>query len=98
MDRIPNVVQALAGENFIVYAYFDDGAIRMVDMKPLLAKGGVFTPLSDEALFREKLTILNDTVAWDMMGNRDETACIDIDPCWIYEDCTPVSDPLQETA
>ena len=40
MDLIPKVVQAVAGENFTVYAYFSDGTIRLLDTKPLLEKGG----------------------------------------------------------
>lgn len=39
---IPQVVQALAGEDFTVYVYFLDGAIRLLDAKPLLKRSGVF--------------------------------------------------------
>lgn len=42
MDNIfPAVVQALAGDNFTVYAYMRDGTVRLYDMKPMLEKGGV---------------------------------------------------------
>ena len=29
--------------------------------------------------------ILNDTLAWDISGNRDENSCIDINPEILYE-------------
>lgn len=93
---IPKVVQAVAGSDFTVYAYFVDGAIRLLDTTPLLEKGGVFTPLKNEETFRNCLTVLNDTVAWDLDGTRDPCACIDIDPCDLYDNCPAVSDPLQE--
>lgn len=95
MDLMPAVVQAVAGKNFFVYAYCNDGAIRQLDIKPLIKKGGVFQQLSDYNFFCERLTIINDTVAWDIAGNRDETACIDLDPFFIFETAKIVDDPLK---
>ena len=63
----------------------NDGNIRLVDVRPFIQKGGVFASLEDEAVFRERLTVLNDTVAWDMSGNHDPADCIDIDPFTIQE-------------
>ena len=94
MDFMPMIVQAIAGENFTVYAYFNDGAIRLVDVKPFIKKGGVFSAIADPTAFREKLTVLNDTVAWDISGDRDPTKCIDLDPISIFKTCPIVSDPL----
>jgi len=85
MDYFPSVVQAVAADNYKVYVYFIDGAIRCVDMKPTIDKGGVFTPLQDEKVFRNTLTVMNDTVAWDLSGKHDPGDCIDIDPCTIYK-------------
>jgi hypothetical protein len=93
---IPKVVQSLAGENFTVYAYFLDGTIRLLDAKPLLKMGGVFAPLRDEEVFRNCLTVMNDTVAWDLDGTRNPCTCIDLDPCALYESCPAVPDPLRE--
>ena len=94
MELFPSIIQAVSGDNFTVYAYCNDGAVRLVDVKPLINKGGVFAPLADIDYFQEKLTILNDTVAWDISGNRDESACLDLDPCWIFEAAPIVDDPL----
>ena len=94
MELFPAVVQAVPGEDFCVFAYCNDGAVRKVDIKPLLAKGGVFAPLSDPVFFRERLTVLNDTVAWDIAGNRDETACVDLDAFEIFATAPIVDDPF----
>ncbi len=41
-EYFPEVVQAVPGENYTVYAYFSDGTIHRFDMKPLINTGGVF--------------------------------------------------------
>lgn len=98
MEYYPEVVQAVAGEDYCVHAYFSDGAIRKIDMKPLIEKGGVFAQLSDAAFFGRRLTVMGGTVAWDVAGNRDETRCIDLNPFAIYENCASTSDPLDKAA
>lgn len=91
-DIFPSVVQAVAGEGFCVYAYMNDGSIRLVDLTENVAKGGIFERLKDREFF-ESVTVMNDTVAWDLSGNFDPANCIDIDPFTIAE-CEAVSDPL----
>ena len=68
----PVVVQAVAGENFTVYAYLLDGTVRKVDVLPLIQSGGVFEPLKNPVFFRDALTVLNDTVAWDFRTPRPD--------------------------
>lgn len=96
MVFMPAVVQAVPGDDFTVFAYCNDGAVRLVDVKPLIAKGGVFSPLADQKFFRDRLTILNDTVAWDMTGDRDLTACVDLDAEQIFSEAPIVADPLAD--
>lgn len=98
MEYYPEVVQVVAGEDYCVYAYFSDGSIRQFDVKPLIAKGGVFSQLSDGAFFSDRLTVMGGTVAWDVTGDRDETKCIDLDPFTVYEQSAMVPDPLGEVA
>lgn len=92
----PEVFQAVAGKNFIVYAYMNDGSIRMLDMKPMIKNGGVFAILKDEKIFCEKLTVLNNSVAWDIGGNRDEYNCIDVDPFHIFNSPMALDIPEDE--
>jgi hypothetical protein len=87
------VVQVAPTDDFKVYVYFDDGKIKLFNMSHLIGVG-VFAPLSDLKTFKEKCTILNDTLAWDLKGNRDEFNCLDIDPLTIYNDGQDVTDPL----
>lgn len=93
----PTVVQAVAGPDKTVYAYFSDGRITQLDMKESIATGGVFERLADNSFFEAALTVLNDTVAWDVSGRYDPTTCIDIDPFVVYE-AKRVSDPLEDAA
>jgi hypothetical protein len=36
-------------------------------------------------VFKEACTVMNDTLAWDIGGNRDNTKCLDIDPDTLYD-------------
>ena len=87
----PEIYMAVAGSNFMVYAYVSDGSVREFDVKPLIKQGGIFKKIEDEKIFRDTLTVLNGTVAWDIKGNRDAYECIDIDPMTIFE-CPMVPD------
>ena len=96
-EYYPVVVQAVAGKGYTVYAYFSDGTIHLFDMSGLIKNGGVFESLKDGDFFRNKLTVLNDTIAWDLSGNFDPKNCIDIDPFEVYA-AENVSDPLGDIA
>lgn len=78
------VVQVVPTEDYKVYVYFEDGKIVCYDAKSLLDKK-VFEPLRNLDIFMNTCTVLNDTLAWDILGNRDVTACLDIDPEFLYE-------------
>lgn len=85
-DFFPEIFQAVAGEDYTVYAYMNDGSVRKVDIKPLLtADCGVFGPLKDKETFKNALTVIGNTIAWDLAGNRDEYKCIDIDPFLVFD-------------
>lgn len=78
------VVQVIPYEDYRVYVYFEDGKIVCYDASCLLDKK-VFEPLKKLTFFMESCMVLNDTLAWDLSGNRDETQCIDIDPEMLHE-------------
>ena len=69
-------------------------------MKPVIKRGGVFKVLEDENIFREKLTVLNHSIAWDISGERDESKCKDIDPFSVFNipavDDLPEEEPLSD--
>ena len=94
MNYLASVIQAIPGDDFTVYAYFSDGSVRLADIKPLIAKGGIFAQLADPTFFHERLTVMNNAVAWDVSGTRDPYTCIDLDPCEMYDTAPLVTDPL----
>ncbi len=79
----PKIVQVLPTEEYTVYVYFEDGKIVCYDVKPLLEKE-IFAVLREMEYFIKTCTIMNDTLAWDISGNRDSTKCIDIAPDTLY--------------
>lgn len=98
MNYLARVVQAVPGDNPIVYAYFSDESIRHADIKPLIAKGSVFAQLADPNFFQERLTVMNVAAAWDTSGTHDPSDCIDLDPCQMHETAPAVTDPLEHIA
>lgn len=80
----PQVLQVVPTDDYKVYAYFNNGSIKMVDVKPMIKPGTVFEPLADIDFFKSKAAVINDTVAWDTGGNRDPTKCLDLDPFVIF--------------
>ena len=91
----PEVLQVIPADDFRFYAYFNDGSVRMFDVKPLIRPGTVFAPLADPDYFRSRLTVINHTAAWDVSGDRDPRRCIDLDPFVLFEQ-PAVPDPLAE--
>lgn len=83
MNYCPEVVQVKPNPDYTVIVYFSDGKVVKYDVEPLLTKE-VFSPLKDKHIFMYACTIMNDTLAWDISGERDETNCIDIAPETLY--------------
>ena len=79
----PKVVQVIPTKDYSIYVYFEDGKIVCYDMLPMIEKE-VFQPLKNLDVFMNACTVMNDTLAWDIEGNRDNTACLDIDPDTLY--------------
>lgn len=84
IDYFPKVVQVIPQDNFQVQVFFDDGKIVVYDATEDL-KSDLFKKFRDIDKFKDACTVLNDTLAWDTTGDRDETKCIDIDPFTLYE-------------
>ncbi|MGC6173916.1 DUF2442 domain-containing protein [Lacrimispora sp. 38-1] len=83
-DYFPVVVQVIPLDNYHVQVFFDNGKIVDYNATNLL-QGEVFKPLQDIQTFKDTCTVLNDTLAWDISGNRNPSDCIDIDPFTLYE-------------
>lgn len=75
----PKVVQVVPRKDYFVYVYFEDGKIVRYDMSKMIEKEA-FSCLKDIELFMDRCTVMNNTLAWDIDGNWDNTTCLDIDP------------------
>jgi hypothetical protein len=82
----PNIVQVVPTKNYIVYVFFDNGIIKEYSMKEDIEKGGIFYKIKEISIFIDCCTIMNNTLAWDLTGKRDNENCIDICPDTIYEE------------
>ena len=91
------VVQAVPREDYTIYVYFADGAVKKFDVSHLVGRG-VFKALEDVDWYMDRCTVLNGTVAWDRAGRYDPRDCIDLDPDTLYAEATDVSDPLETSA
>ena len=89
----PKVLQVYPTDDYCIYAYFNDGSVRLFDAKHLIKPGTVFEPLLDIDCFKSTLTVMHDTIAWDLEGTRNPYKCIDIDPFVVFEQ-PAVADPL----
>ena len=78
----PALIQVYAEDDYSIICQFVDGRVTRFDMKDELL--GVFEPLKDKNLFKNTLTILDNTAAWDLTGKRDDTDCLTIDPWTLY--------------
>ena len=90
----PEIVQVIPTKEYTVYLYYDDGSVRLYDVKPLIHKGGVFDQLKDQNIFINTCTIMNDTLAWDVAGNYNEWECIDICPDTLLD--APIVENMDE--
>ena len=90
----PKVLQVYPTDDYCVYAYFNDGSVRLFNVAHLIKPGTVFEPLLDIDCFKSTLTVMNDTIAWDLEGNHNSSTCIDIDPFVVFEQ-PAVADPLE---
>ena len=91
------VVQVVPREDYTIYVYFADGAVKKYSVSHLVGRG-VFKALEDVGWYLDRCTVLNGTVAWDLSGHYDPRDCIDLDPDTLYAEAADVSDPLQTSA
>ena len=66
-------------ENYTLILTFDDGSVKLFEMKPYLGKG-VFKELKDENLFKT-VKVSFDSIEW--------SNGVDVDPETLYQDSYP---------
>ena len=91
------IIQVIPTKDFKVYLYFENGKIKLFNAFELINKG-IFKQISETDFFVSRCTVLNDTLAWDLKGDYDDTACLDLDPEELYRACPEVKEPVIQTA
>ncbi len=95
----PKLFQVYPTDEYSVYLYYDNGEIRIYDCKWILHERGIFTQIHSIESFKKLCTIMNDTLAWDISGERDLTNCIDICPDTVYQESIKAKiDPVKNSA
>ena len=82
---IPSVVQVEPHDDYTVTVLFEDGKTVIFDASLLISKG-IFSVLQDKDVFINRCVVLNNTLAWDITGDYNNTTCLDIDPITIYQE------------
>jgi len=77
----PEAIEVVTNDDYTLTITFDNGEIRIFDMKPYLDKG-IFTELKDMTYFK-KAKIDDMTVSW----NNKQDICPDV----LYEDSVPIN-------
>lgn len=63
MDFVPHVVSAEYIKDFMVKVRFNDGTLKILDLKQYAERGNIFEPLKDVEFFRHFYIDLN-TLCW----------------------------------
>lgn len=63
MDFIPHIVEAEYVKGYRIKAKFNDGSVKMLNLKPYVERGGVFSELKDKEYFKRFFIDLN-TICW----------------------------------
>ena len=89
------LIAVSARPDFMLLLTFSNGEQRILDMKPTLKKGGVFTPFRDINNFRRVYLDDCGAVSWDIDPNIDSNVVwnnkVDLCPDCCYVDSVPVS-------
>ena len=87
------IVKVEPKEDFTLLLTFDNGEKRILDIKPMIEKGGIFTPFADYDNFKRVYLDEYHCVAWDIDPNVDSNVVwnnkIDLCPDGCYVDSVP---------
>ena len=92
--RAPKVAAPPAGNSRKVLPAPQPALPRLFTViKEEMQKLCLYRQKGDGRFFKDKLAVINYTIAWNIGSNRAPYKCVDIDPLAIYKK-TPVVDPL----
>ncbi len=89
------IVGVVANDDFTLTITFDNGEIRLYDMRPLLRQGTVFESFADINNFRRVYIDEQHCISWDIDPNVDSNKVwnnkVDLCPDSCYIDSVPVN-------
>lgn len=89
-----SIVSVKANDDFTLTIDFDNGEARLLDMKPILADGGIFLYLKDIERFRRVYLDDCKSISWDIDPEKDSNIYwdnkIDLCPDSCYIDSVPL--------
>ncbi|MBQ5759490.1 MAG: DUF2442 domain-containing protein [Schwartzia sp.] len=91
---MPEILQVIPDDDYGVYMYFNDGSVKYKNLRSLIFAGGVFAPFQNKEAFRNSLTVMNHTVAFDLEKTYDPCRVVDLDPLELYKTGEPSNCPL----
>ena len=90
------LAKVIAQRDFTLLLTYEDGEQRVYDMKPVLARGGVFEPFRDYNSFERVYLDDEHNVSWDIDADIDSSVVwsnkVDISPEGCYVDSVPLND------
>ena len=81
---IKNVKTVKPLEDYKVLVTFKDNKKVIYNAKSLLNKG-MFSKLKNKETFNKCCKVMNNTLAFDILGRNDNTQCFDIAPDTLYK-------------
>ena len=86
------IIYVAMGKGNRAYCLFSDNQWRIWDATDVLNSQTMQAQLrKDPGFFRNRIAVINNTLAWDVAGDGDPYLCIDVDPIVIYEQGEPIS-------
>ena len=90
------IIKVVPRNDFTLLLSFNNGELRLYDMRPLLQPGTVFAPFQKWENFRRVYLDENHSVSWDIDPNVDSNKIwnnkVDLCPDSCYVDSTPFTD------
>ena len=86
------IIYVAMGKGNRAYCLFSDNQWRIWDATDVLNSQTMQAQLrKDPGFFRNRIAVINNTLAWDVAGDGDPYLCIDVDSIVIYEQGDPIS-------
>ena len=96
MKRLPRIIKIISVRNFVVKTLWNNGEIRDIDFKPLLAQWSAdeetrYAPLNDARLFKTVAVSPDHTLQWPKLMTKltfrgiTKESPLDLDPDVLFE-------------